>query len=210
MLSTVIVAIASAVSFLFLNALSHFKLFVSFECKYSPKQVVPIIVWGCLLLLCVVFKDGSIWTGVSGVVVKLMRWWIRHGSSWVVNGWGLGGLGGGQTPLGSDPISQFPRHSFIHVFIPASLSDGTSAAGTCASLCLQSLKQYFCKNHLGHMMHLSCHLSCLSMFLFAKFIAQVLLASMQISWWGDSFLMRLRFSSSFFLYFSSYFVVVWF
>jgi hypothetical protein len=50
-------------------------------------------------------------------------------------------------------------------------------------------------------MHLSCHLGCLLTCLFAKFIAHVLLASMQISWWGDSFLMRSCFSSSFFLFF---------
>ncbi len=156
-LSTAIVAVASALSFLFLNALSRFESLVSLTCKYSPKQVVPIVVWGFpLVLLCVVFRDGSVWTGVSGVVVKLMRWWIRHclswiGSvwtgvsgvvvkltrqwirhclSWIVDGWGLGGLGGGRTLLGSNPISQFPRHSFIHAFIPASLSGVTSAAGT--------------------------------------------------------------------------------
>ncbi len=138
---------------------------------------------------------------MSSVVVKLMWRWICHGLSWIVDGWGLGGLGGGWTPLGSNPIIQFHWHSFIHVFIPASLSDGTSAAGMCASLCLQLLKQYFCKNHLGHMMQLSCHLSYLLTCLFAKFVAQVLLASMQISWWGDLFLMRSRFSSSFFLFF---------
>jgi hypothetical protein len=156
-LLTAVVAIDSAVSFLFLNALSCFELLVLLTCKYSPKQVVPIVVWGFpLVLLCVVFRDGSMWTGVSGVVVKLMRRWIRHCLSWIgsvwtgvsgvvvkltrrwirhclswnVDGWGLGGLGGGWTLLGSNPISQFPRHSFIHVFIPASLSDGTSAAGT--------------------------------------------------------------------------------
>ncbi len=44
MLSTLVVAIASAVSFLFLDALSYFESFVSLECKYSPKQVVPIVV----------------------------------------------------------------------------------------------------------------------------------------------------------------------
>ncbi len=156
-LSTAVVAVASAVSFLFLNALSHFESLVSLTCKYSPKQVVPIVVWGFpLILLCMVFRDGSVWTGVSGVVVKLMRRWICHCLSWIgcmwtgvsgvvvklmrqwihhclswnVDGWGLGGLGGGRTLLGSDPISQFPWHSFIHVFIPASLSDGASVAGT--------------------------------------------------------------------------------
>jgi hypothetical protein len=141
MLSTIVVALASAVSFLFLDALSRFELFVLLECKYSPKQVFPIVVWGCLLLLCVVFRDGSVWTGMSSVVVKLTRRWICHGLSWIVDGWGLGGLGGGRTLLGSNRISQFPWHNFIHVFIPASLSDGTLAAGTCASLCLQLLKQ---------------------------------------------------------------------
>jgi hypothetical protein len=156
-LSTTVVAVAFAMSFLFLNALFHFEMPLLLTCKYSPKQVVPIVVWGFpLVLLCVVFRDGSVWTGVSGVVVKLtrwwirhclswigsvwtgvsgvvvklMRWWIRHCSSWNVDGWGMGGLGGGRTSLGSDLISQFPRHSFIHVFIPASLSNGTSAAGT--------------------------------------------------------------------------------
>jgi hypothetical protein len=156
-LSTAIIAVASAVSFLFLNALSCFESLLLLTCKYSPKQVVPIIVWGFLLvLLCMVFRDESVWTGVSGVVVKLMRWWIRHCLSWIgsvwtgvsgvvvkltwrwirhclswnVNGWGLGGLGEGRTLLGSNPISQFPRHSFIHFFIPASLSDGTLDAGT--------------------------------------------------------------------------------
>ncbi len=129
-LSTAVVAIAPAVSFLFLNALSRFELLLLLTCKYSPKQVIPIVVWGFLLvLLCVVFRDGSMWTGVSGVVVKLTRRWIRHCSSWNVDGWGLGGLGGGPTLLGSNLISQFPWHSFIHVFIPASLSDGTLAAG---------------------------------------------------------------------------------
>jgi hypothetical protein len=156
-LSTAVVAVASDVSFLFLNALSRFETFVLLTCKYSPKQVVPIVVWGFpLVLLCMVFRDESVWTGVSGIVVKLMRRWIRHcltwiGSvwtgvsgvvaklmwrwirhclSWIVDGWGLGGFGGGWTPLGSDPISQFPWHSFIHVLTPASFSDGTSAAGT--------------------------------------------------------------------------------
>ncbi len=156
-LLTAVVAVASAMSFLFLNSLSHFESLVLLTCKYSPKQVVPIVVWGFpLVLLCVVFRDESVWTGVFGVVVKLMwRWirhclswigsvwtgvpgvvvkltrrWIRHCSSWIVDGWGLGGLGGGRTLLGSNPISQFPRHSFIHVFIPAGLSDGTSATGT--------------------------------------------------------------------------------
>ncbi len=143
-------------SFLFLNALSRFESLVSLTCKYSPKQVVPIIVWGFpLVLICVVFRDGSLWTGVSGVVVKLARRWIRHCLSWIgsvwtgvsglvvklmrrwichclsciVDGWGLRGLGGGWTPLGSNPISQYPWHSFIHVFILASLSDGTLATG---------------------------------------------------------------------------------
>ena len=88
-LSIAVVAAASAMSFLFLNALSRFELFVSLECKYSPKQVVPIVVRGCPLLLCMVFRDGSIWTDVSGVVVILMRRWICHGLSWIVNGWGL-------------------------------------------------------------------------------------------------------------------------
>jgi hypothetical protein len=130
-LSTAVIAVASAVSFLFLNALSHFELLFSLTYNYSPKQVIPIVVFGFpLVLLCVVFRDGSVWTGVSGVVVKLTRRWIHHCLSWDVDGWGLGGLGGGWTLLGSDPISQFPQHSFIHVFIPASLSDGTSAAGT--------------------------------------------------------------------------------
>ncbi len=44
MLSTIVVALASAVSFLFLDALSRFELFVLLECKYSPKQVFPIVV----------------------------------------------------------------------------------------------------------------------------------------------------------------------
>ncbi len=44
------------------------------------------------------------------------------------------------------------------------------------------------------MMHLSYHLGCLSMCLFVKFIAQVLLASIHISLWG---LKWLHFSSSF-------------
>ncbi len=73
-LSTAIIAVASAVSFLFLNALSCFELLLLLTCKYSPKQVIPIVVWFFLLmLLCVVFRDRSLWTGVSGVVVKLTQ-----------------------------------------------------------------------------------------------------------------------------------------
>ncbi len=53
------------------------------------------------------------------------------------------------------------------------------------------------------MMHLLVHLGLLLTCLYAKFITQVLLASMQISLWGDSFLMRSRFSFSFFLFFPS-------
>ncbi len=86
--STAVVAVASAVSFLFLNALSHFESLVLLTCKYSPKQVVPIVVWGFpQVLLCMVFRDGSMWTGVSGVVVKLTRRWIRHCLSWIGSVW---------------------------------------------------------------------------------------------------------------------------
>ena len=98
-----------------------------------------------------------------------------------LGGVGLGGLGGGRTPLGPDLISQFPpRQSLIQAFMLVRFSVGISLAFTWLSLFMQSEKQYFWRNQRGQQW-LSFHFGRLSTCLLAKLMAQVSVASMQSS-----------------------------
>ena len=91
-----------------------------------------------------------------------------------------GGLGGGRTPRGPDPTSQFPdRQSLIQAFMLVKFSTGILLALTWLSLFLQFEKQYFWRNHRGQQRHLVFHFGHLSMILLAKLIAHILVANIQ-------------------------------
>jgi hypothetical protein len=94
----------------------------------------------------------------------------------------LRGLGGGQTPQGPGPTSQVPdQQSLINAFMLIKFSTGISLSLTWLSLFLQFEKQYFWRNHQGQQQHLLFHFGRLSMFLLAKLIAHVSVASIQSS-----------------------------
>jgi hypothetical protein len=118
-----------------------------------------------------------------------------------LGGLGLGGFGGGRTPLGPDLTSQFPdRHSLIQAFMLVKFSVVISLAFTWLFLFLQSEKQYFWRNQRGQQRHVLFHFGRLSTRLLAKFIAHVSVESMYSSGWGASFFTMAR-SSSFFFFF---------
>jgi hypothetical protein len=88
----------------------------------------------------------------------------------------LGNWKKGRMLLGPNPASQlvFKWHNYIRFFMDVRLSAGMASAFTWFSLCLQLLKQYFWRNHLGHMLLFSFHFGCLMVRLLAKFVANVL------------------------------------
>ncbi len=91
-----------------------------------------------------------------------------------------GGLGGGWTPRGPDPTSQFPdQQSLIQAFKLVKFSTEILLALTWLSLFLQLEKQYFWRNHRGQQRHFLFHFGRLLMFLLAKLIAHILVASIQ-------------------------------
>ncbi len=92
-----------------------------------------------------------------------------------------GGLGGGWMPQGPDPTSQFPyQQSFIYAFMLVKFSGGILLALMWLSLFLQFEKEYFFwRNHRGQQQHLLFYFGRLLMFLLAKLIAHVLVASIQ-------------------------------
>ncbi len=117
-----------------------------------------------------------------------------------LGGSGLGGFGGGQTPLDPNLTSQFlDRHSLIQAFMLVKFSTRILLAFTWLSLFLQSEKQYFWRNQWGQQRHVSFHFGRLSACLLTKLIAHVSVDSMQSSGWRASFL-TMALSSLFFFF----------
>ncbi len=105
---------------------------------------------------------------------------VDCGWIWVIRK--KGGLGMGWTLLGPNPASQLvsKRHNFTQFFMGVRFSAGIASPFMRLSLCLQLLKQYFLRNHLGYMLLFLFHFGHLSVCLLAKWLPM-------FCWWACRF-----------------------